>query len=115
MELQTVAESVELAATPDEVWSLIGQFGGTWHPLTARVRLTGTGIGQLRTIQTLDGREIVERLEAIDDAKRLCEELSDSVRLAFSDEAFSPIERIEEARTNLSTALRDAGSTATAS
>jgi hypothetical protein len=69
-ELQTVAESVELAATPDEVWSLIGQFGGAWHPLTARVRLTGTGIGQLRTIQTLDGREIVERLEAIDDAKR---------------------------------------------
>jgi hypothetical protein len=69
-ELQTVAESVELAATPDEVWSLIGQFGGAWHPLTARVGVTGTGIGQLRTIQTLDGRQIVERLEAIDDAKR---------------------------------------------
>jgi hypothetical protein len=69
-ELQTVAESMELAATPDEVWSLIGQFGGAWHPLTARVRLTGAGIGQLRTIQTLDGQEIVERLEAIDDAKR---------------------------------------------
>ena len=34
-ELQTVAESVELAATPDEVWSLIGQFGGAWHPVTA--------------------------------------------------------------------------------
>src|SRR5215468_5062920 len=38
MELQTVVESVEIAATPDEVWSLIGQFGGAWHPLTARVR-----------------------------------------------------------------------------
>jgi hypothetical protein len=70
-ELQTVAESVELAAAPDEVWSLIGQFGGAWHPLTAKVSLTGTGIGQLRTIQTLDGQEIVERLEAIDDAKRI--------------------------------------------
>src|SRR5262245_45552889 len=70
MELQTVVESVEIAATPDEVWSLIGQFGGAWHPLTARVRLTGAGIGQLRTIETLDGRKIVERLEAIDDAKR---------------------------------------------
>jgi hypothetical protein len=69
-ELQKVAESVELAASPDEVWSLIGEFGGVWHPLTARVRLTGIGIGQLRTIQTLDGQEIVERLEAIDDAKR---------------------------------------------
>ena len=69
-ELQTVAESVELAAAPDEVWSLIGQFGGAWHPLSAKVSVTGTGIGQLRTIQTLDGQEIVERLEAIDDAKR---------------------------------------------
>ena len=32
--------------------------------------MTGTGIGQLRRIETLDGREIVERLEAIDNAKR---------------------------------------------
>src|SRR5499427_748212 len=69
-ELQTLAESVDLAAAPDEVWSLIGQFGGAWHPLTARVRLTGKGIGQLRTIQTIDGQRIVERLEEIDDAKR---------------------------------------------
>ncbi|HMF01263.1 MAG TPA: DUF4331 family protein [Terriglobia bacterium] len=70
MELQTIVESVELAATPDEVWSLIGQFGGDWHPLTARVRLTGTGIGQLRTIRTLDGQQLVERLEEINDTKR---------------------------------------------
>ena len=57
-------------ATPDEVWSLIGDFGGGWHPLIARISLTGTGIGQLRTIETLDGQNIVERLEMIDDAKR---------------------------------------------
>jgi hypothetical protein len=69
-ELQTVSESVELVATPDDVWSLIGQFGGAWHPLNARVNLIGAGIGQLRTILTLDGQQIVERLEAIDDAKR---------------------------------------------
>lgn len=69
-ELQTVAESVELAAPPDDVWSLIGQFGGAWHPLTARVSLTGAGVGQLRSIQTPEGQRIVDRLEAIDDAKR---------------------------------------------
>jgi hypothetical protein len=69
-ELQTVSESVELAATPDTVWSLIGQFGGDWHPLVARVNLTGTGVGQLRKIETLDRKEIVERLDAIDNAKR---------------------------------------------
>ena len=69
-ELQTVAESVELAAAPDEVWSLIGQFDLDWHPAVARVSLTGAGIGQLRRLETLDGREIVERLDAIDNAKR---------------------------------------------
>ena len=69
-DLQTVAQSIELAATPDEVWSLIGDFGGAWHPLIARISLTGTGIGQLRTIETLDGKEIVERLEAIDNVRR---------------------------------------------
>jgi hypothetical protein len=69
-ELQTIAESVALAAAPDEVWSLIGDFGGAWHPLDARISMTGTGIGQLRTIATLDGSEIVERLDAIDNAKR---------------------------------------------
>src|SRR5262249_5997581 len=69
-ELQTVATSVALDADPDEVWSAIGSFDLSWHPRVARVRLTGTGSGQLRTIETLDGREIIERLEAIDNAKR---------------------------------------------
>ena len=70
LELQTVADSADLAATPDEVWSLIGPFAFAWHPLVAKVTLTGTGIGQLRTLKTLDGGQVVERLEAIDDAKR---------------------------------------------
>jgi hypothetical protein len=69
-EQQTVAASVELAAAPDAVWSLIGEFGGAWHPMVARIRLTGTGIGQLRTLEMVDGQEIVQRLESIDDAKR---------------------------------------------
>jgi Polyketide cyclase / dehydrase and lipid transport/Domain of unknown function (DUF4331) len=68
--LQTVAETVELAAAPDTVWSLIGEFNLEWHPAVARVRLTGTGIGQLRRIETLDGNEVVERLDAVDNATR---------------------------------------------
>jgi hypothetical protein len=71
IELQTVSRSVELAAAADEVWSLVGEFGGDWHPLIAGVRLTGTGVGQLRTLATSDGKEIVERLEEIDDAQRV--------------------------------------------
>ena len=56
---------------PDQVWALIGQFGGTWHPLIARIRVTGTGIGQLRTIETIDGKQIIERLELIDNPPKV--------------------------------------------
>jgi len=69
-EIQVVAGSVELAASPDDVWSVIGQFNLDWHPAVARVRLIGEGVGQLRNLETRDGREIVERLEEVDDTKR---------------------------------------------
>lgn len=62
--LQTVVESVDLSAPADKVWQLIGPFGGTWHPLIAQVRVTGTGVGQLRTIETIDGKRLIERLDA---------------------------------------------------
>src|SRR5262249_53878558 len=39
VEPQCLAESVELAAAPDKVWSVIGQFGGAWHPQVTRVSL----------------------------------------------------------------------------
>ncbi len=69
-ELQTVADRVDLKAAPDKVWALIGQFGGYWHPLIANIRLIGTGIGELRVIETIDGKEIIERLDAIDNSSR---------------------------------------------
>ena len=56
---------------PDQVWALIGPFGGTWHPLIAKIQMTGAGIGQLRTIETIDGKQMIERLEAIDNSQRL--------------------------------------------
>jgi hypothetical protein len=68
-QLETVSDSVDLLATPDKVWALIGAFGGMWHPLVAKIEVAGEGIGQLRTIDTIDGNQIVERLEAIDDAE----------------------------------------------
>ena len=70
-ELQTVDDKVDLAASPDQVWALVGQFGGMWHPLIASVKLTGEGVGQLRTIETIDGKQIIERLEAVDHSQRL--------------------------------------------
>jgi hypothetical protein len=69
-QLQTVVESVDLLAQPDQVWALIGLFDATWHPLIARIRVTGTGIGQLRTIETIDGKFIIECLELIDNPQR---------------------------------------------
>ena len=69
-EIQTVADSVELAAPPDDVWSVIGQFNLQWHPAVARARLIGEGLGQLRRLETRDGREIVERLAEVDNTKR---------------------------------------------
>jgi hypothetical protein len=69
-ELQSVADRVDLNAAPDKVWALIGQFGGDWHPLIAKIRLIGTGIGELRVIETIDGKEIIERLDAIDNSRR---------------------------------------------
>jgi hypothetical protein len=67
-QLQTVADSVDLSASPE---ALIGPFGGTWHPLIAKIQVTGAGIGQLRTIETIDGKQIIERLEAMDQSQRL--------------------------------------------
>jgi hypothetical protein len=49
---------------------VIGQFNLQWHPAVAQARVTGEGLGQLRTLETRDGREIVERLAAVDNTKR---------------------------------------------
>jgi hypothetical protein len=71
-ELQTVADAVDLSASADKVWAAVGGFGALlWHPLVASVRLTGDGIGQLRTIETVDGKRIIERLELMDNSQRL--------------------------------------------
>ena len=71
-QLQTVVQSVDLAASPERVWALIGPFGGigAWHPLVAAITVTGKGDGQLRTIETIDGMQIIERLEATDNSRR---------------------------------------------
>ena len=68
--LLTVVRSVDLAAPPADVWAVIGPFDGMWHPLIADIRTIGSGIGKLRHIDTIDGKVIVERLEAHDESER---------------------------------------------
>jgi len=69
-QIQTAVESVDLAASPDKVWALIGDFGGAWQPLIANITTVGTGVGQIRTVETIDGKRIVERLDAMDSSQR---------------------------------------------
>ena len=69
-QLQTVANTVDLSASPDQVWGTIGKFGGLWHPLIASIELTGEGVGQLRRLETIDGKQIIERLKTMDNSQK---------------------------------------------
>jgi Polyketide cyclase / dehydrase and lipid transport/Domain of unknown function (DUF4331) len=69
-ELQSVTDRIDLNAAPGKVWALLGDFDASWHPLVANVKLIGSGIGQLRIIETIDGKEMIERLEAVDNSAR---------------------------------------------
>jgi hypothetical protein len=69
-ELQSVTDRIDLNAAPDQVWALMGDFDASWHPLIANIKLIGGGVGQLRVIETIDGKQIIERLDAIDDSAR---------------------------------------------
>jgi hypothetical protein len=68
--LLQVSQTVELLGNAEKVWSLVGQFGSIWNPLIASLVLSGKGIGQLREIETTDGKSIVERLDSVDDASK---------------------------------------------
>jgi len=44
--------------------------GGEWNPLIAKIDVSGTGVGQLRTLESIDGKVMIERLEEVDDAQK---------------------------------------------
>ncbi|MEU3188604.1 SRPBCC family protein [Streptomyces sp. NPDC006923] len=64
------AASVEIPATADRVWQLVGGFGSLpdWLPFI-RSSVLSEG-GRLRTLATADDEVVVERLEAFDNAGR---------------------------------------------
>ena len=66
-----VHESGELGSSVDEVWTLVGDFGGLVEAMGVPVELTGEGIGQTRKIP-VGAEPTVERLEERDEkAKRI--------------------------------------------
>ena len=69
-QIQIAVENVVLTAPPDKVWTYIGDFGAAWQPLVANITTVGTGVGQIRTVETIDGKRIIERLDASDNSQR---------------------------------------------
>lgn len=66
-----VCEEGEFGASIDEVWKLVGDFGGFIEAMGLPVTLDGEGIGQTRSIP-MGAEPTVERLEECDaDAKKV--------------------------------------------
>lgn len=66
-----IAREVKLSVSADEVWTLVGQFSAPWHPLFVDIKVVGSGVGELRTIETVDGKFITERLISLDNSKKI--------------------------------------------
>ena len=64
-----VQEECEFDAAVDDVWKVVGDFGGMLTALGVPVELEGEGIGQIRTI-SMGGAPTIERLEDRDDGAR---------------------------------------------
>ena len=66
-----VESKMELTASVEAVWGLVGDFGNlSWIPGIADVAMTveGEGVGALRSLE-LEGELVVERLESYQDGK----------------------------------------------
>ena len=65
-----VLETITLAANPDAVWSVIGDFGTLhdWHPMIAECRMRDNApsdqIGGIRELSLANGARVVETLTA---------------------------------------------------
>ncbi|HJU18097.1 MAG TPA: SRPBCC family protein [Stellaceae bacterium] len=61
-----------IAANPQAVWDVIGDFGAIakWHPAIADSRAEGSRPGALRRLTLKNGDRLVERLEEFNDGER---------------------------------------------
>ncbi|MDG4762127.1 SRPBCC family protein [Micromonospora sp. WMMD710] len=68
--MATATEFVDVPASPDRTWQLIGGFNSLpdWLPYIPTSKLSEGG--RVRTLESADGGVIVERLEAFDNAAR---------------------------------------------
>ncbi|MBV7510883.1 MULTISPECIES: SRPBCC family protein [unclassified Pseudomonas] len=66
--MATASAFIDIPATTDQVWQLIGGFNSLpdWLPFIPKSELSEGG--RVRSLQTADGAVVVERLEAFDNA-----------------------------------------------
>lgn len=64
-----VHEEGEIGASVDEVWELVGDFGGFPKAMGVPVTLAGEGVGQTREMAT-GAEPTIERLEERDEANK---------------------------------------------
>lgn len=62
--------TIEIPASPDQVWQLMGGFGSLPEWLSFITHGSLSEGGRVRTLQTADGSVVVERLEAFDNRAR---------------------------------------------
>lgn len=65
-----VSRKTIINASADAIWQVISSFDAACHYLDMVVdcTVTGEGIGALRTLTSVDGSTVIERLEALDKA-----------------------------------------------
>ncbi len=82
-----VVETIEVAATPDQTWALVGDFAGLvgWFPAVTESTVEGGGLGALRYLTMPDGNKLTERQEARDDAGRSYEYVAIAGALPCTD------------------------------
>lgn len=68
--MATASATIDIPASPDQVWQLIGGFNALpqWLPLIAHSELSEGG--RVRHLKTADGQVLVERLETFDNAAK---------------------------------------------
>jgi mxaD protein len=71
----TVTETIDVNASPDKAWALVGDFGGLvgWFPAVTKSTVEGSGVGALRHLTMPDGNQLTERQQARDEAGRYYE------------------------------------------
>jgi mxaD protein len=67
---QKVDEKITISAPPPDVWRVVKDFGsiGSWHPSVTSIKVEGSGNETTRTLALKSGGQLVDSLDATDDA-----------------------------------------------